>query len=307
MHKEQIERWTHHHAFNGDKKHIEKRTFIVVAITLAAMFAEILFGWLTNSMALLADGWHMGTHALALGISLAAYVLARRYADDRRFSFGTWKIEILGAYSSAIVLGLVGFAMIYTSIERLIHPLAIRYNEALLVAAIGLIVNLACASILDVRAPAHHHDHGEARAHHDLNLKSAYLHVMADALTSVLAIAALLGAKHLQLNWLDPVIGILGAFLILRWATRLLKETSGILLDCETDSPLALNIREQIESDGDSRVSDLHLWKVADHKFACIVALVTSTRHTMEDYKARLSGLDELAHITVEICRCKAA
>lgn len=271
------------------------------------MFAEVLFGWLTNSMALLADGWHMGTHAFALGISLAAYVLARRYADDRRFSFGTWKIEILGAYSSAVVLGLVGFAMIYTSVERLVHPQTIRYNEALVVVVIGLIVNLVCASILNVREPAHSNYHGEACAHRDLNLKSAYLHVMADALTSVLAVAALLGAKHLGLNWLDPVVGILGALLILRWSAHLLKETSTILLDCETDTPFALIIRDRIESDGDSRVSDLHLLKVADHKFACIVALVTSTRNTMEDYKSRLSGLDELAHITVEICRCKAA
>ena len=284
----------------------------MVVITLLIMFAEILFGWLANSMALLADGWHMGTHAFALGISLMAYVLARRFAHDRRFTFGTWKIEILGAYSSAIVLGLVGLLMVYTSLERLVHPLAIHYSQALIVATIGLVVNLACAFILNFRVHSHeghHHfepDH-DHHAHDDLNLKSAYLHVMADAVTSVLAIGALLGAKYLNLNWLDPVMGILGAALIIRWSAHLLKNTSGILLDCEANPPLAEIIKEQIESDGDSMVSDLHVWKVADRKFACIVALVTSTMHSMEDYKVRLGNISELAHITIEICRCKVA
>ncbi len=310
MHKRQIELWQHHHVFNGEKKHIEKRTFIVVIVTLLTMAAEIFFGWLANSMALLADGWHMGTHALALGISLLAYIMARRFAHDRRFTFGTWKIEILGAYSSAIVLGLVGIAMIYTSLERLVHPLSIHYNQALLVAGVGLLVNLVCAFILNFRV----HEHGNPDqagshpdAHEDLNLKSAYMHVLADAITSVLAIAALLGAKYLQLNWLDPLMGILGAGLIIRWAAHLLKDTSGILLDCEADSPLAEAIRQRIEADGDSKVSDLHLWKVADRKFACIVALVTSTRLSMEEYKERLAGLESIAHITIEICRCRVA
>jgi cation diffusion facilitator family transporter len=286
----------------------------VVVITLVTMFAEILFGWLANSMALLADGWHMGTHAFALGISLMAYVLARRFAHDRRFTFGTWKIEILGAYSSAIVLGLVGLLMIYTSLERLVHPLTIHYSQALIVAIIGLMVNLACALILNFRVQhphEGHHHHLEAdhdhHAHDDLNLKSAYLHVMADALTSVLAIAALLGAKYLHLTWLDPAMGIMGAVLIVRWSAHLLKNTSGILLDCEANPPLVEIIREQIESDGDSVVSDLHLWKVADRKFACIVSLVTSTMFSMEDYKERLSNISGLAHITIEICRCKVA
>lgn len=307
MHKREIELWRHHHVFNGEKKHIEKRTLIVVLITLATMFVEILFGWLTNSMALFADGWHMGTHALAMGISLMAYMLARKYANDRRFTFGTWKIEILGAYSSAIVLGFVGIAMVFTSVERLIHPLPIEYNEALFVAAIGLAVNLLCAFILNFRVHSHQ-EHSHCHSHgtqENLNHKSAYLHIVADAITSVLAIFALLGAKFIQLNWLDPAMGLLGAFLILRWAVLLLKDTSVILLDHETDSELGEAIRAQIESDGDSRVIDLHLWKVADGRFACIISLVTAKKRSMEDYKERLAALPELAHITIEICPCQ--
>ena len=307
MHDDQIELWQHHHAFSGEKRHIEKRTLIVVVITIITMAVEILFGWLTNSMALLADGWHMGTHAVALGISLVAYILARRYAHDRRFCFGTWKIEILGAYSSAIVLGLVGLAMVYTSVERLIRPLAIHYNQALGIAVIGLAVNLVCAVILDVGVHSHDENGGEeeseSHTHHDLNLKSAYLHIVADALTSVLAVAALLGAKYMRLNWLDPAMGILGAGLIIRWSSHLLRETSGILLDWGSESSLAETITELIEADGDSKVSDLHLWQVAAQKYACIVSLVTTTKHTMEEYKKRLDHLPGLTHVTIEICR----
>ena len=209
MHNEQIELWQHHHIFNVDKKAIEKRTLIVVIITFVTMIAEILFGWISNSMALLADGWHMGTHAFALGISLIAYIMARKYAKDETFTFGTWKIEILGAYTSAIVLGIVGVIMIFSSIERIINPLNIHYNQALFVAILGLLVNLVCAIILNSGGHAHEHEHyhheEHEHSHHkhdheDLNLKSAYLHVVADALTSVLAIAALLGAKYFNFN-----------------------------------------------------------------------------------------------------------
>lgn len=312
MHNEQIESWQHHHLFNIDKKSVEKSTFIVVMITFITMIAEILFGWLSHSMALLADGWHMGTHAFALGISLIAYIMARKYAKDRSFTFGTWKIEILGAYTSAIVLGLVGLIMIYSSIERIIHPLNIYYNQALLVAFIGLSVNIVCAIILNNGGQAHEHGHHHeedehhAHSHHeDLNLKSAYLHVVADALTSILAIAALLGAKYCNVIWLDPFMGIVGAGLILHWSFMLLRETGRILLQREVDNPLTDEIKHEIESDGDSIISDLHIWKVAQNKYACIVSLVTSKNCSIEDYKKRLAKVHELAHVTIEVHECK--
>jgi cation diffusion facilitator family transporter len=312
MHNEQIELWEHHHLFNVDKKSVEKSTLIVVIITFITMIAEILFGWLSHSMALLADGWHMGTHAFALGISLIAYMMARKYAKDRSFTFGTWKIEILGAYTSAIVLGIVGLIMIYSSVQRILHPLSIYYNQALFVAFIGLSVNVVCAIILNRGDPSHERDHHHEeehpshRHHHeDLNLKSAYLHVVADALTSILAIAALLGAKYFNFIWLDPIMGIVGAGLILHWSSMLLKETGGILLEREIDNPIVNEIKYEIESDGDSVISDLHIWKVAQCKYACIVSLVTSKNYSIEDYKKRLAKVHELAHVTIEVHKCK--
>ena len=314
MHQTQLKLWQHQHTFNIDKKSIEQKTSVVVAITFIMMIAEILFGLLTNSMALLADGWHMGTHAFALGLSLVAYVLARKHAGDANFAFGTWKIEILGAYSSALVLGMVAILMVYTSVERFIHPLNIHYNEALFVAAIGLVVNLVCAVVLNSGTISHmhdHHHHSDAHehdeshhAHDDLNLKSAYLHVIADALTSVFAIIALLGAKYFAFNWLDPLMGIVGATLIARWAVLLLKDSSRILLDHETISPLSREIREHIESDGDTRICDLHLWRVADNKYACLISLVTGKTFLLDDYRKRLRDLHELAHVTIEINEC---
>jgi cation diffusion facilitator family transporter len=312
MHQQELESWQHPHLFHSDKRSVEKRTLIVVAITFAAMIVEIVFGWLANSLALLADGWHMGTHAFALGISLLAYVLARKYAADRRFTFGTWKIEILGAYSSAIVLGLVGAAMVVTAVARFFQPLAIHYAQAIMVALAGLAVNLLSAAILGFPGRRHQHppgshDHAHGPGHwrRDLNLKSAYLHVLADAVTSLLAIAALLGAQHFHCNWLDPAAGILGAVLILRWSVSLLRETSGILLEREMDSPLVEAIRTRMEEDGDTRVSDLHLWKVAQDKYACIVSLVTSRECPLAEYKARLQDFSELVHTTIEMNPCK--
>ena len=312
MHHENIGLWQHHHAFNVEKKAIEKRTLIVVILTFVTMIGEIIFGWITNSMALLADGWHMGTHAFALGVSLFAYIMARKYAKDQRFTFGTWKIEILGAYTSAIVLGIVGILMIFSSIERMINPLGIHYNQALFVAILGLLVNLICAAVLNVDDHSHEHvhHHENEHSHHehkhdDLNLKSAYLHVIADALTSVLAIGALLGAKYFKFNWLDPFMGIIGAGLIIRWSYYLLKDTGFILLEREMDDPVADEIRHEIESDGDSKICDLHIWKVAQNKYACIVSLVTGNKYSIEEYKTRLSKVHELAHITVEINKCE--
>jgi cation diffusion facilitator family transporter len=313
VHNEQIESWEHRHIFNTDKRAIEKRTLIVVIITFVTMIAEILFGLISNSMALLADGWHMGTHAFALGISLIAYVAARRYARDQSFTFGTWKIEILGAYTSAIVLGIVGIIMIFSCVQRIIHPLMIHYNQALFVAFIGLSVNVVCAIILasgnhSQEHTLHHEedDHSSHSHHHeDLNFKSAYLHVVADALTSILAIAALLGAKYFNFIWLDPLMGIVGAGLIIHWSFLLLRDTGSILLEREMDNPIINEIKNEIESDGDSKICDFHLWKVSQNKYACIVSLVTSKGCSIEEYKARLNRIPELAHITIEIYECE--
>jgi cation diffusion facilitator family transporter len=306
MHDQQIKSWQHQHTFNVEKRAIEKRTFIVVIVTLAMMIAEILVGWVSNSMALLADGWHMGTHAFALGVSLLAYILARTYSTDQSFTFGTWKIEILGAYTSALVLGMVGFIMVFSSLERLLKPLDIHYNQALLVAIIGLLVNLACAFILNIKDPAHEPQQSPPHdTHDDLNLKSAYLHVVADALTSVLAMVALLGAKYFHYNWLDPLMGMVGAILILSWAASLIRNTAGILLEREMDYPLVNAITALIESDDDTKISDLHLWKVAQNHYACIVSLVSGKQYTIEEYKKRLSMLPELVHVIVEKNLCK--
>jgi len=314
MHQERIDLWQHQHTFNIDKKKIEKKTLIVVIITFTMMIAEILFGWITNSMALLADGWHMGTHAFALGISLLAYVMARKHAANDRFTFGTWKIEILGAYSSALVLGMVAILMVYTSVDRLLHPLPIHYNQALFVAIIGLVVNIICAIILNLGSSSHshhhHHHHDDAHSHshqtNDLNLKSAYLHIVADALTSGFAIVALIGAKYFAYNWLDPFMGIVGAFLIARWVILLSKDSASILLDHEKKSPLSLKIKEHLESDGDTRISDLHLLKVADDKYACIISIVNAKKYSVEEYKRRLADIYEFAHITIEVNECKS-
>jgi len=315
MHNEQIELWRHQHTFNIEKKAIERRTLIVVSITFVTMIVEIVFGWLSNSMALFADGWHMGTHAFALGISLLAYIFARKYSKDHRFTFGTWKIEILGAYTSAVVLGMVGLIMVLTSLERIINPLVILYNQALIVAILGLVINLICAGILDFKTDSHEHDHNHGEhthahshpRHDDLNLKSAYLHVLADALTSILAIAALLGAKYFKWNWLDPFMGIVGAALIIRWSISLLKETTGILLELahEKDARLMAAIKRQIESDGETKICDLHLWKVAQNQYACIVSLVTGNPSAVEEYKSRLDGILELVHVTIEMNACQ--
>mgnify|MGYP003605362253 CR=1 FL=1 len=271
----------------------------VVLLTVAMMAIEIIAGWMYNSMALFADGWHRSTHAAALGISWIAFVLARRYTADRRFAFGTWKIEVLGGFISGILLGLVGLFMAVISIQRLFHPADIQFNYAILVAVIGLIVNIFSILLLD--------DHQDgAHTHTSLNLRAAYLHVVADAMTSVLAIVALLGGKFLNWNRLDPIMGIVGAVLIIRWTCLLLAETSSILLDRETTDDMAARIRHMVEADADTRITDLHVWKVAQDKYACIIALVATHPSPTAEYKARLRQIDALIHVTVETNRCSA-
>jgi cation diffusion facilitator family transporter len=306
MHTHDISRHQHPHVFHYSGEQAEKKTMKVVWLTVFMMIIEIVAGWLFNSMALLADGWHMSTHAAALGISWAAFSLARRYAADQRFAFGTWKIEVLGGFVSGILLGMIGLVMAFISVERLCKPVSVHFNQAIFVAAIGLAVNLVSLVLLG----GHPHDRDptderhSAHTHDNINLGAAYLHVLADALTSVLAIAALLGGKYLGWSRLDPTMGIVGAILILRWTYSLLRETGGILLDRETNDELVKEIRAAIETDGDAQISDLHVWKVAQGRYACILVLVVHHTRPLEHYKARLKAIHELAHVTVEIQMC---
>lgn len=267
--------------------------------------------WPSSTSALLADGWHMSSHALALGRSVLAYAAARRFAKDGRFAFGTWKIEILGGYTSALVLVGVAVLMLYQSVERLLSPMPIHYEQAISMAAVGLVVNLACAWLLrDGHGHHHrdheHHDHDEP-AHHDLNLRSAYLHVIADAATSVLAIVALLGGMRLGVNWLDPLMGIVGAILVSVWVYGLLRDTGGVLLDAEMDAPVVKEIREVVaEAPVEAEIADLHVWCVGRGKYASILSLVTHSDAQPEDYRRRLAVHEELVYVTVEVNRVAA-
>ena len=308
MHRHDISHYRHAHVFHYSGQQAEKKTMRVVWLTVCMMVVEIVAGWMFNSMALLADGWHMSTHAAALGISWAAFLLARRYAADARFAFGTWKIEVLGGFVSGIFLGIVGIAMAIISVDRLFRPAAIHFNQAILVAFVGLAVNVISIVLLgDDHSHDHPHepDHDHDHVHKNINLRAAYLHVLADALTSVLAIIALLGAKYMRWNWLDPAMGIVGAVLILRWTRALLGETGGILLDHETNDDLSDEIRKAIESDGDAQISDLHVWKVAQDRYACIIAIVAHRPESPEQYKERLKEVHELVHVTVEVQPCR--
>lgn len=314
--------WTendHSHVFDEGNPLAERNTRWAVILTAVMMVAEIAGGWLFNSMALLADGWHMSSHALALGLSVLAYGAARRFAHDPRFSFGTWKIEVLGGYTSAVFLVGVAGLMIYQSIERLISPTPISYNQAMAIAGIGLMVNLACAWLLKDGHHHHHHhghddehhhdhgahDHGHHHGHgHDLNLRSAYLHVIADAATSVFAIIALLGGKLWGANWLDPAMGIVGAVMVAIWAYGLLRDTSRILLDAEMDVSVVAEIREVIEASPiKAEITDLHVWRVGKGKFACILSLSVDEAVSPEEFRRQLSIHEELVHVTVEVSR----
>lgn len=312
MHTHDLSNWTHEHLFEEGNHAAERGTRAVMWITAIMMVVEIAAGWWFNSMALLADGWHMSSHAVAIGLSAFAYGAARRYARDPRFAFGTWKIEVLGGYSSAMfLLGVAGF-MVVSSIERIFSPQAIHYREAIIVAAVGLMVNIVCALILGgAHDHDHHHqdgEHGHANHHHDLNLKSAYVHVIADATTSVLAIVALAGGWVYGWSWLDPVMGIVGAVLVALWAKNLLRDTGKVLLDREMDHAVVEEIREAVESDpehGDSRIADLHVWRVGKRSYSCALSVVTHDRSlTPQRIRARLAQHEEIVHITVEIHQC---
>lgn len=308
--------WTHEHVFDIGSHAAERGTRAVMWLTAVTMVIEIIAGWQFNSMALLADGWHMSSHTVAIGLSAFAYAAARRYAKDPRFAFGTWKIEVLGGFASAIFLLGVAVLMIVSSVERFFSQQPIHYQEAIIVAALGLIVNIVSALILG-HAHDHGHDHGHGHHHHhddhahdhhhDLNLKSAYLHVIADAVTSVLAIAALLGGWFYGWAWLDPVMGIVGAILVAVWAKNLIIETGKVLLDREMDHPVVAEIREvieQIPGDGKTQIADLHVWRVGKRAYSCVLSVVTQDAQLTPVYiREQLAVHDEIVHSTIEIHR----
>lgn len=311
MHKDDLSQWLHDHVFHESNQSAEQGTRLVMWITAVTMIVEIAAGWWFNSMALLADGWHMSSHAVAIGLSAAAYSAARRYARDSRFAFGTWKIEILGGFGSAVFLLGVAALMAFSSVERLLSPAPIHYQEAIVVAVLGLAVNIGCAFILG--NAGHHHDHGHdhhhSHDHHhdhheDLNLKSAYIHVIADAATSVLAIIALIGGWFYGWAWLDPIMGIIGAILVAVWAKGLIAETGKVLLDREMDHPVVDEIREVVEVNGD-RITDLHVWRVGKQVYSCALTVISHDQAlTPTKVRERLAIHEEIVHSTIEIHYC---
>lgn len=309
MHSHSVQPWAHKHIFLGDDhRRNERRTKLVVALTLTMMVAEIVAGSVFGSVALLADGWHMGTHAAALGISAFAYSYARRHANNPRFTFGTGKVGDLAAFTSAVILGLIALLIAYESAIRLFSPVPIRFAEATTVAVIGLAVNLLSAWLLwDGGGHSHGNgrnqgDHAHQHSHGDHNLRAAFLHVLADALTSVLAIVALVAGSNFGWIWLDPVIGIVGALVIARWAIGLIRDSAATLLDVVPDQKTAEEIRRRIERGGD-RIADLHIWRVGPAHHAAILAVVSDDPKPPEYYKHELGEM-ELSHITVEVHRC---
>lgn len=336
MHQHDIAAWQHSHDFiTSAERAAEQRTRWVVYLTLATMVVELAAGWLTGSMALLADGWHMGSHAAALGLSVFAYRFARRHAQDSRFSFGTGKVSPLAGYTSALLLGAGAVWLLLESGARLMNPVQIHFGEAIVVAVLGLVVNLVSAWLLGGAHHHHHHGHtrhaGEAHehasgahgsalaaqgghesaraphGHADHNLRAAYLHVIADALTSLLAIAALTAGLLFGWAFLDPLMGVAGGLLIARWAWGLARDSGSTLLDVEDRSDTAAKIRRTLEAEDDLAVSDLHLWRIGSASHACILSLVTHAPKSVEHYKALIEHIPGLDHLTVEVQQCRSA
>lgn len=312
LHKE-MDALAHDHMFLGDR-HDEnaRRTLWVVGLTAAMMVGEIIAGSVYNSMALLADGFHMATHAGALTVAAIAYAFAKRHAHNRRFTFGTGKVGDLAGFASALILAVIALGIGIESFIRLLNPQPVAFREATFVAILGLIVNIVSAVLL---GGGHHHGHdhhrhdhdghghGHDHHHHDNNLRSAYIHVLADALTSVLAIAALLGGRYLGWTWLDPVMGIVGSLVIAVWAWSLLRDTAAVLLDT-SDAHLEQEVRQEVEAPGDARITDLHIWRLGPGAHAAIVSVAGTA--DANAIRARLKPVHELAHITVETRRVDA-
>lgn len=324
MHTHSLQGWQHQHVFLGQShdRH-ERRTWLVVALTAAMMVAEIIGGTVYRSMALVADGWHMSTHAAALAIAALAYRFARIHAHNPRFSFGTGKLGELAAFASAIILAMIALFIAYESLTRLFSPVAIRFSEAIPIAVVGLAVNVASAFLLQDHVHGHGHDHGGHHDHHaehghhaphdrhrdggghghDTNIRAAYVHVLADALTSVLAIVALVAGLFGGWNWLDPAMGLVGAVVIAAWSVSLVRSAGAVLLDTVPDQALGVSVRERLEVGGD-RVSDLHLWRLGPGHVGLIVSIVSDRPGPPEAYKARLTGIEGLSHVTVEVHPC---
>ena len=303
MHIHTLDNWRHSHDFSVKNDKGERRTQYVLILTAVTMIVEILAGSIYGSMALLADGWHMGTHVAAFMITIFAYRYARKNASNPAYAFGTGKVSVLGGFASAVALAVVALVMLIESMQRVFNPHDIHFNEAIAVAVLGLSVNIVSAFLL--KDDHHHHVHdGERHHYHDHNLRAAYLHVLADALTSLLAIIALLSGKYFGWNWLDPVMGIVGAIIITRWSYGLLKQTSPILLDGSIEEKYHSSIKNTIEKDSDNRVSDLHVWKVGANHYAAIISIVTHFPKSAEYYKGLLKDFHRLSHTTIEVNVC---
>ncbi len=312
MHSYSIDSWTHGHAFLGERHHRhERRMWSVTALTALMMVAEIVGGTLFGSIALIADGWHMATHVAAFAIAGLAYLFARRHAHDTRFSLGTGKVGELAAFASAVILAMIAFGIGYEAVLRLVTPVVIHFRQAIPIAVLGLCVNVASAWLLcdehdHEHAPRdehdHHHHHGH-RHHHDTNLRAAYIHVLADALTSVLAILGLSAAWVFGWNFMDPLVGLIGAVVIASWSISLLRTAGRVLLDIVPNAELPQRIRGRIEIDGD-RVCDLHVWQLGPGHAAVIASVVSDNPQAPSVYKQRLDGLGGLSHVTIEVHAC---
>jgi cation diffusion facilitator family transporter len=306
MHTHSLDRWHHAHVFLGEKhdRH-ERRTWFVVALTAATMVAEVTGGTLFGSMAVVADGVHMSTHVAALAIAALAYRFARRHVADARFSFGTGKLGELAAFASALILLLIALLIAYESITRFFNPIAIKYDEAIAVACIGLTVNLVSAWLLSDEDHHHAHAHDDDDHHHshDHNIRAAYIHVLADAVTSVLAICGLLMGRFYGLVWMDALVGIVGAGVIISWGIGLIRSSGTVLLDVVPSHGLADRVRARLEV-GDDLVADLHLWQLGPGHAGVIASVVTEHPQPPQAYKARLAGIAGLSHVTIEVHPC---
>ncbi|WP_434777515.1 CDF family Co(II)/Ni(II) efflux transporter DmeF [Neisseria sp. Ec49-e6-T10] len=312
MHTSLVSKHYHTHSFHDHNPLAERKTTVALWLTVFMMFIEILGGWYFNSMALLADGWHMSSHVLALGLAILAFKMSRKYANSPKFTFGTWKIEVLGSFSSALLLVVVAVFMFYESVIRLFSPFNIHYEQAIWIAIMGLLVNLICAYLLH-DGEHHHHNHQHEHKghhhlidthehHHNLNLRAAYIHVIADAATSVLAIIALVCGKFFGAEWLDPVMGIVGAVLVIIWAINLLKASGSVLLDAEMDRSIVQEVKGELGKNDLFCVTDFHLWRVGQEQYACIVCVEIDQVDVQPSFiKEQLRGYPQLSHITVEV------